>query len=309
MRELRFSSMGTWCHVLVHGGAADAAEAVRVDVERLARDWTRFSPDSEVSRVNARPGRWMRVSTDTRRLAQRALWGWRTFGGSFDPFLADRMIDIGYDRDFDEVVARADRPAEDAENPTGFVPAQLLAARFHGRRPIDIDVAGDRLRVRLGATLDSGGIGKGFAADLTAQAALRRGAAGVLVNLGGDLRCAGATPADGWQVSLDDAWRPGEPSGWSVKLQAGAVATSSALRRRWTLADGRQVHHLLDPRTGLSLEPRYAAVSVIAPQAWLAEVLTKVVFLTAEDRLPALLRKHQAAAVVTGEDGARRQLG
>ncbi len=290
--ETTFEAMGTWCHVIVHGGAASALEDAIAHVRDLERRWTRFDPDSELSRANARPGRWSAVSAETIALAQRALLGWRMTDGAFDPFVAHRMAEVGYDRDFDELSTGVRPPA---------------GRGFKRRTPVQVDPVDGRIRI-LGDGLDSGGIGKGLAADLVAQTLLAQGSAAALVNLGGDLRCAGRAPTGGWQVSLDDAWRPGEESGWWIRLEAGAVATSSPLRRRWTYEDGSVGHHLLDPRTGLSLEPRYAAVSVVARQGWIAEVLTKAAFGLAPRRLARLLQHRAAAAVVTTHDGQRRTL-
>ena len=60
----------------------------------------------------------------------------------------------------------------------------------------------------LGVTLDPGGIGKGFAADLTAAALVEAGAAGALVDVGGDLSATGCPPAaEGWAVTVPDPLR------------------------------------------------------------------------------------------------------
>ena len=174
--------------------------------------------------------------------------------------------------------------------------------------PVTVDRRRNTLTLAAGAQLDSGGIGKGFAADIVAVAALAHGATGVLVNLGGDLRCAGRPPDGGWRISLDDAWEPGEPSDVTIKLQAGSVCTSSPLRRSWDYTDGSRGNHLLDPRTGLSVGNRIAAVSVIAPEGWLAEVLTKTVLLAPRRHSAKLLHRHRAGAVVTVDDGTRVQL-
>ena len=64
-----------------------------------------------------------------------------------------------------------------------------------------------------------------------------------------------------------------------IGLANGAVATSTTLRRRWTV-DGEDRHHLIDPGTGSPVRdgPRRRS-TVIAGSAWVAEVLAKAVLL------------------------------
>ena len=94
-----------------------------------------------------------------------------------------------------------------------------------------------------------------------------------------------------------------------VELAAGGVATSTSARRRWTGSDGRPLHHLLDPRTGLPAvagpagRPVACQVTTVSATAWWAEVLAIVVFLDGE------LDDPSAAALVVGDDGRTRTLG
>ncbi len=308
-RHATFSAMGTWCHAIVVPAAADGPGAdeaagplhrAQDRVAQLDSCWTRFDPASELSRLNAgRRGSWFAASPDMLTLAQHALLSWRRSAGWCDPFQADRLAALGYDRDFAEV---------DGPEPPG-PPTRLPRMRRRGRPPLRIDARSQRLMLAAGASLDSGGIGKGLAADLVTRELLDAGALGALVNLGGDLRCAGQPPAGGWEVSLDDAWRPGEPSGWMIRLQTGAVATSSPLQRRWRYADGSWGHHLIDPRTGAPMAARFAAVSVVARSGWVAEYLTKTVLLAPETVARQQLRRAVAAAVVTEAGGERRRIG
>lgn len=146
-----------------------------------------------------------------------------------------------------------------------------------------------------------------MAADLVAQRLLARGAQGVLVNLGGDLRCTGQSPRGAWQVGIEvpvDLPRP-----LQVKLTSGAVCTSTPLLRRWTVVSGGQAHHLLDPRTGAPLRTELASVTVISAQAWLAEVLSKAVFLMAWLHAVDVLRRHNSAALLVSADGHVQRLG
>lgn len=159
-----------------------------------------------------------------------------------------------------------------------------------------------------GIRIDPGGLGKGLAADLAAVEAVRDGAEdyGVLVSVGGDLRVAGAAPPEGWEVEIDH--QLGVTT--RVNLRAGAVATSSVLRRRWNGPDGPR-HHVVDPRTGQPSDGPAVAVSVVAAEGWWAEVLATVVLLDAtgdaagvpEDLLAG------AGAFLSLADGTVRALG
>jgi thiamine biosynthesis lipoprotein len=48
-----------------------------------------------------------------------------------------------------------------------------------------------------------------------------------------------------------------------IRLHGGGLATSSTAVRRWRRA-GRELHHVLDPRTGLPAEPVWRTVTVTA---------------------------------------------
>lgn len=76
-------------------------------------------------------------------------------------------------------------------------------------------------------------------------------------------------------IEIDDPFG-GLPLG-AVALHEGAVASSSRLRRRWSV-DGQTRHHLIDPRSGVPVEGDVAAVTVVAALGWQAEVLAKAAF-------------------------------
>ena len=61
-------------------------------------------------------------------------------------------------------------------------------------------------------------------------------------------------------------------------MRSGAVATSTTLLRTWTV-DGERRHHLIDPATGRPSDTDLTQVSVVAGEAWQAEVLAKAVLL------------------------------
>lgn len=257
--------MGTDAQIVVVGGPATLFDDAIARVEQLERRWSRFRPDSEVSRLNAMPGEHVVVSRDTMELVLRAIEGWERTAGLFDPTVLSALRTQGYDRDFAEV------------------PAHAITSEVRGREApapgcagIECDPGLATVTLPAGVELDPGGIGKGLAADIVTAELLEAGAAGALVNLGGDLRVRGE-PVNGdiWSVAVEDPARAGVEL-FRFGIADGAVATSSRVRRRWQTADG-EAHHLIAPATGRPASSRHATVTAVANDGWWAEVVTKAV--------------------------------
>lgn len=271
--------MGTEAHVVVVDGDRGLLEQARLRIADLERRWSRFRPDSEVSEINRTGG--ARVSPETEQLVATAITAWRRTGGRFDPTVYRAMVGNGYRNSYDGPGDRGD-------------PTRAPAPGCDG-----IAVGAGSVRLPAGVGFDPGGIGKGLAADIVAEEVAAAGAAGVMVNLGGDLRAIGIGPGGvGWAVAVDE---PLAGVSVTVGLVEGAVATSTPLRRRWT-AGGRDMHHLVDPASGLPLNGSAPAlVSVVAAEAWWAEACTKAAMLLATPG-PVL---EEAAALIVHADGRR----
>lgn len=252
--------MGSDAHVIVNGPAALLDQAA-ARIDDLERRWSRFLPDSEISRLNRGAGAPMVVSPETRLLVERAREAWALTAGMFDPTILGSLVRAGYDRSFDELEPEVEPPTS---------PLRAGAE--------DIEVGEDTVRLPDRTGFDPGGIGKGLAADIVAAEVIDAGAAGVCINLGGDVRVAGvsAEVSGGWTISVDHAWSD-QPL-VLVGVSDGAVATSTTLLRRWQQA-GRAQHHLIDPHTGLPSDTDVNHVTVIASEGWAAEVLAKAVLL------------------------------
>jgi FAD:protein FMN transferase len=277
---IRFRAMGSDAHVIVVGGPSGLAERARNRIDQLERRWSRFRPDSEVNVLTDRAGSRVVVSADTRLLVERAIEAWRLTGGAFDPTVLGAVLRSGYTRSF-----------------------ELGPITTYGSSPLlagctDITIDGREVCLPAGTGFDPGGIGKGLAADLVIADMLDAGAAGVCVNLGGDLRVAGDSPdGEAWTVAIEHPSSP-EPVAL-LGLSAGAVATSTTLKRTWSI-DGKAVHHLIDPDTGESAVTDLTLATVVAGEAWRAEVLAKAVLLRGRDRAFDVLDTNAEALVVDG---------
>lgn len=282
----RFTVMGTDAEVHVVDGDPALLQRARARLEELEARWSRFRADSDLSALSRNGGRWVPVAPETIVLLEHAVVAARATDGRFDPTVGSTLIAHGYDRTFAEVADRA-LDLEPVPAVDGSWPA------------IELDPLHGSARILPDTVLDVGGIGKGLAADLVVQE-LSPHAGGLLVNLGGDLRFTGTAPdPDGWVVSIDDPFRPGEELA-RFSLAEGAVATSSRLRRRWGTRSG-PAHHIVDPTTGSPADTEVVAVTTVAAETWWAEVQATSLFLLGADGLAAAPASVQALLVL--EDG------
>jgi FAD:protein FMN transferase len=277
--------MGCDVHVVVDG-PRQLLQLARDRVEELERRWSRFQPGSEISRLNLLAGSPVQVSPVTLGLVRRALQGARATGGRYDPTVLGDVLRAGYDRSFEQLAGHDPHAG---------------SSLGRGWAEIVVDPAGSAITLPAGVGLDPGGIGKGYAADLLVAELRAAGAAGVCVNLGGDLRVDGQPPGGGpWVVAIEHPLRPGPAA--TVTIARGAVATSSRMRRAWGAAGNRR-HHLIDPATGRPAASGLAAVTVLAAEGWQAEVLAKAAFLGGLGQGPALLAAVGADGLLVDDHG------
>jgi FAD:protein FMN transferase len=166
-----------------------------------------------------------------------------------------------------------------------------------------------RRQATVAAPVDLGGIGKGLALRWAmrvlehALPELADPATGALLEAGGDIVARGTAPQEGpWMIGVEN---PGGGDDVAVvTLRDGAICTSSIAVHRWRTGAGREVHHLLDPRTGEPGGAGLLAVTVAGPDPAWAEVWSKTLFLEGASGIAARARRLGLAAWWILDDGA-----
>jgi len=104
----------------------------------------------------------------------------------------------------------------------------------------------------------------------------------------------GEPPAGGWRVGVGNPYEPDQLLA-VVALTDHGIATR--LIRRWSVG-GAPRHHLLDPCTGDSLETGLDSVTVVARDAWIAEILTKAAFVAGPSEAMGLITARGGAGLL-----------
>src|SRR2546427_466353 len=167
-----WKALGTSVHVLATdaGELATATTAVSEVLEDVDAAYSRFRDDSELRRLNASPGRCVRVSPLLATAIDAAQRAARLTDGAVDPTIGHAIRVAGYDDDFSRVAARDPQPALPQKGSENDL--KLRAWRVPGWQAIRFDRRSRTVLLPAGVELDLRSTGKARAADLAARAAL-----------------------------------------------------------------------------------------------------------------------------------------
>ncbi len=141
-----------------------------------------------------------------------------------------------------------------------------------------IILEGNQIRLeKKGMQIDLGGIAKGYAVDKAIEALKKNSIKRALVNAGGDLYALGTDrQGEKWQIGVQDP-REEDKIIDIIKVKDRAVATSGDYRRYFTL-EGKRFSHIVNPKTGLTVQDVPMSVTIIGPDATTTDALSTGVF-------------------------------
>ncbi len=287
-RIFEFYALGSDCSLQLFSPdrslAQDAAVATEREVARIEARYSRYRPESELSRINetARRGGSVDVDAETAGLIDYAYACYRKSDGLFD--ITSGLLRKAWD------FSSGKLPSPDAI-------AELLPriglSKIGWNKP--------RLTFEIrGMEIDLGGVGKEYAADRAAGICTAMGLAHGLVDLGGDIRLIGPRPGGRpWRIGIRHPRIPGRPIA-AVDLAAGALATSGDYER-FIEVEGRRYCHILNPHTGWPVRG-LRSVSVISPNCLLAGSLATIAMLKGREGI-VWLRSLGVRHLFIDEDG------
>ena len=246
------------------------------EIKRLERLMSTWIPASELSQVNAAAGmKPVPVSSENLVLLSTSLRIAEMTDGGFN-------IAVG--------------PAVNAWNVSqeGRIPSQeeLAAVRpLVSLSNLKIDSRAKTVFLKKkGMSVDVGGIGKGFAADLVVEVMKSAGATAGVVALSGDIKTFGRMPDQ--ERFVFGIQHPRKEQGHilgRIELEDEAVSTAGDYQR-FFIKDGIRYHHILDPQT---LQPSRGcqSVTIVAKTGVMADGLDTGIFVMGPDKGMALIEE------------------
>lgn len=195
------------------------------ELRRIEARFSRFLPNSDLSRMNSSLGVWQEIPEEIFLLAKCAEEFHSKTEGHFDVGLKVVLDSLGYDKDYSFV--QKEMPVFPPMN----MPAFLLDEK--------------NLRIRLNRPIEFGGMGKGYALDRVSGLLLKHGVSHYCINAGGDIYAKRGQGEEKWQILLEHPDNPEYAIG-QIALDGKSIAGSSPNRRKW---GGGKLHHLLNAKT------------------------------------------------------------
>lgn len=267
--ERKFPVMGTFARTVIYGPpelAAQASDAVRDIFFEVEKTCNIFTPESELSRLNAsaceQPFKCSPLLWNMFNAARRA---YVVSGGAFDVSSRPLMLLWGFYR------KRGDT-----------LPARTEIDNVKTKVGLDKIVFDDKTHTvkfsRPGMSIDMGGIAKGVAVQMATEKMASLGIKHGVIDLGGNMYCFG-TPPYPRKFYIIGVRDPLARNGICARLAMcnQAVATSGNYERYVTIK-GHHYTHIMNPKTGRPVEDMLSA-TVICPDAGDADFLSTSVFI------------------------------
>jgi len=281
--------MGTIAQfVVVDRSEVRAHAAIDAAMEELRwgeRTMTRFTDSSDVGRVNiGGAGGAVAVTAETALVVREALRWADATGGRYDPAVGGviRAWDVNH---------RHEPPPDQRVRP-------LAGRRLH--RAVEVGSSRGRTVVVLhdaDASIDLGGIAKGYAVDRATARLRDMGVTSAIVEGGGDLYALGRAPSgDPWQVGIQDPTDERAMVG-VIDVADAAIATSGTYRQFFRYR-GRRYHHLMDPETAAPRETAVQSVTIRADACMHADVAATALYGMPIERASAILARAAPGACI-----------
>jgi thiamine biosynthesis lipoprotein ApbE len=265
-RDFRYL-MGTSVEVEAYGGN-DAARRAAIDeafgaIAEVDRLMSNYRDDSELSRINRLAAyESVRVSDPMLSVLEAAQRVSARSQGGFDATVGPLVRLWGFHD----------------KKPHLPTTAELAAVRpLVDYRNLIIDEHTHSVRfARPGVEIDLGGIAKGFAVEVAANA-LRRRALDGFIDAGGNQYLLGSPPGKRiWTAGIKDPDRPDRLLG-VVESSETSVSTSADYAT-YVEINGRRFGHILDPHT-LQPSDRALSVTILARDGTMADAMSKAAFI------------------------------
>ncbi len=257
-----FEAIGTHWEIDIYNALSSDEESallllVRARIELFEQTYSRFRPDSLISRISKETGDHT-LPEDAEALLATYYELYEATDGLFTPFMGQLLSDAGYDASY------------------SLKQKQTLTAP--PAWPDVIAYNAPVLTVKKPFSFDFGAAGKGYLIDIIGKLIEEQGITAFCIDAGGDIL---HRNSESLRIALEHPDDTSKAIG-VVELQNRSLCGSAGNRRKW-----QNFHHIINPKQ-LSSPKDILAVWVLADSTMLADALATCLFFVS----PSVLERY-----------------
>lgn len=258
MGTMSFEGIGTKWQIDIYSELSSQKQGylqtlIQKRIAEFERSYSRFRYDSFTNIILSQVGTFT-LPSDAEPLFSLYHKLYNLTNGAFTPFIAQVLIDAGYDANYSFEVGNLHTPPQWDEVMEYHYPTVTI------KKP---------------EALDFGAAGKGYLIDIVSDLIKEYGVHDFCVDAGGDIRYEYSTPL---RVGLENPLDMSQAIGIAT-IANTSLCASSGSRRTWG-----NFHHIIDPRT-LGSPQKIVATWVIAEKTIVADALATCLFLVSPNTL------------------------
>ena len=253
-------------------------ETLLGDCFSLMRDYenmfSRTRENSDIWNINHSCGKPVEVSEETAALLQMAKYYYELSEGAFDITVAP-VVSLW---DFTGESHHTVPSQEELQKTLSHVDCRKL--EIHGTTVTLNDPE---------ASIDPGGIAKGFIADRIKDFLEDQGIKSGLISLGGNVLTIGTKPdSTPWNIAIRKPFGEASESVATVRTAGESVVTSGTYERYFEV-DGTLYHHILNPENGCPADNGLTSVTIISDSSAAGDALSTACFVLGPEKGMALV--------------------
>ncbi|HEX3020923.1 MAG TPA: FAD:protein FMN transferase [Lachnospiraceae bacterium] len=213
--------------------------------------FSRTIPTSDIYQFNHRSEMSLQVSSDTAELIDYGLYYSKLTNGKFDISIGTLTSLWNFSMDHPALPNQSD------------INEAIKHVNYRNLHQKDTTLYADDIHLQI----DLGAIAKGYIADELKEFLISKGITSAMINLGGNVLCIGSKP-DGSPFAVG-VQKPFSNQGevlLALDITNLSVVSSGTYERYFTI-DGKQYHHILDPKTGYPYDNNLISVTIISKKS------------------------------------------
>lgn len=269
--EEELYALNTIISLTIYSENQTALIKAKEEINRLEALLSVTAEGSDISRINATPGVFVKVSEDTFKLIKTSIDVSDNTRGVFDITVYPAVMIWGF-------------------TTSGYkVPTQNEIEKIKpsvNYKKIILDESTRSVKIPSGTSLDLGGIAKGYIADKAAEVLISQGVTSALLNFGGNIRLIGTKP-DGKDFKIGIKAPFSEGYFGILKAQNVTVSTAGGYERYFE-ENGKIYHHIINPFTASPAESDILSSTVVGKSGEICDSLATSAFIMGSNKLSEL---------------------